>query len=571
MAEAELYRREPLELIKSGLLSIRTKSGELQAFFPNFAQRIVIAKIEKRISENKPVRIRLLKARQLGFSTLFEAIIYVFTSRRQGFHSLVIAHDEDGSKGLFEMNKLFHETLDPAFKPALKKSNEIALEFEGLKSKIDIDTSRNKSAGRSHTYQMVHKSESAFFAFPKEVNLGIANTVPDLPGTMIFDETTANGMNFYYDDVNKSIQCLDGFDFIFIPWVMNPEYKMPAPKMGISHANVNSIIENEAFSDDVLSTKCPKTRGLTKSEIAQKLDFDLTEEEAEVYRISLDVHKIDLSAEQLSWRRYAIAHKCGGDIDLFHQEYPLTVEEAFIFSGRPRFDVNMLRQLKAKAIRPIAEENLLRIYEQPEAYSKYIIGADTSEGLATGDNSSVTVINTRTFKQAAKYSGKLAPDLLASYIKLWAEKYNDALAVVESNNHGLVTLNYLKEIYSRVYYRKVYDKVSDIWTEKIGWQTSSRTKPLLISALDKALRAGLGVSDSQTIDELMTYVIEEDGATNASEGKKDDDVISLALAVQGYNETAEHTVEPPPQRKSLYLAPVDEDQRAAMEEMENGG
>jgi len=488
--------------VKSGKLKIRTKSGQIESFIPNFAQKIVIEKIEQRINEKKPVRIRLLKARQLGFSTLFEAIIYAFTSRREGFHSLVIAHDEDGSKGLFEMNKLYHETLDPMFKPNLRKSNEIALEFDGLKSRIDIDTSRNKSAGRSHTYQMVHKSESAYFHFPKEVNLGIANTVPDLPGTMIFDETTANGMNYYYDDVLRSVRGEDGFDFIFIPWAMNPEYKLTSPP-----------------------------------------SMTLDAEEREVIRTAKEKHGIDITNEQLSWRRYAILHKCGGDINLFKQEYPLTYEEAFIFSGRPRFDINILRQLRSAASNPIAMEDKLAIYEAPEPYSKYVLGVDTSEGLENGDNSSVSILNARTFSLAAKYSGKMAPDVLATYIKLWAERYNEALAVVESNNHGLVTLNYLKEIYPRVYYRKVYDKVADVWTEKIGWQTSARTKPLLISALDKALRSGLAVKDHQTIDELMTYIIEEDGATNASEGKKDDDVISLALAVQGYNETAEPEID----------------------------
>ena len=516
LAEQELYQRKPLELIKDGKLFIRTKSGEIKSFIPNFAQKIVLEKIEKRIEENKPVRIRLLKARQLGFSTLFEAILYAYTSRRQGFHSLVIAHDEDGSKGLFEMNKLFHETLDKNYKPELKKSNEIALEFDGLKSRIDIDTSRNKSAGRSHTYQMVHKSESAFFAFPKEVNLGIANTVPDLPGTMIFDETTANGMNFYYDDVNKSMMGIDGFDFIFIPWIMNPEYTMPAQP-----------------------------------------DMLLTDEEREVIRISKDIHKIDLTNEQISWRRYAIEHKCGGDLDLFHQEYPLTVEEAFIFSGRPRFAMDMLRKLKGSCRQPIATENLLDLYELPETLSKYILGCDTSEGLETGDNSSVVILNARTFSVSAHYSGKMAPDILASFIKTWAEKFNNALCVVESNNHGLVTLNYLKEIYSRIYYRKTFDKQANEWQEKIGWQTSSRTKPLLISVLDKALRDGLDIKSAKIVDELMTYVIEEDGSTNASEGKKDDDVIATALAVQGYIETGEkeNAVEPqaPPRNSAAAL------------------
>lgn len=450
------------------------------------------------MKENKPVRIRLLKARQLGFSTLFQAITYAFTSRREGFHSLVIADDEEGSKELFEMNKLYHERLDGALKPQLKKSNEIALEFEGLKSRIDIDTSRNKNAGRGSTFQIVHKSESSRFAFPKEVNLGIANAVADIPGSMIFDETTANGMNYYYDDVNRSIRGEDGFDFIFIPWILNPEYT-------ISYAP----------------------------------DQPLDAEELEIVRIAKEQYNLDLTAGQLAWRRFAIVHKCGGDLSLFRQEYPLTAEEAFIFSGRPRFDVNILRRLKSQAKSPRRVDGLLEIWNEPDPTAFYLLGVDTSEGLATGDLSCVTVLNAKTFTIDAAYSGKIPPDRLAYFIKGWAEMYNEGKVIVESNNHGLVTINYLKDIYRNIYSRRILDTSGEEFTEKIGFQTNLRTKPILIANLDRALRSGLAVPSHKIVESLMNYVIEEDGATNAAEGRTDDEVMATALAVQGYMEISE--------------------------------
>lgn len=453
--------------------------------------------IEKRIEEGRPVRIRLLKARQLGFSTLFEAIIYAFTSRREGFHSLVIAHEEDGSKGLFEMNKLYHEKLDNLLKPELKKSNEIALEFEGLKSRIDIDTSRNKRAGRSHTYQIVHKSESAYFQFPKEVNLGIANAVADLPGTMIFDETTANGMNFYYDEVQNSIKGTDGYDFIFIPWFYNPEYETP--------------IYNQ--------------------------NFVRTEEEKELAQKTKDLYKIELSDEKLNWRRFAIAHKCAGDVNLFRQEYPSDHEEAFIFSGRPRFDVNILRKLKTLCTKPTAKDGLLDIYEHPEPTANYVCGVDTSEGKVDGDKSSVIFVNCKTFKVVAEYNGLLEPDVLAHNVAAWSKLYNEALAVVEVNNHGFATLNELKKIYKNIYHRKSFVKEYNEWRHDIGFQTNLKTKPLMIGNLSKALRDGLEVPSVDIVNELLTFVINDDGSMSGSEGKKDDRVMALALAIQGYLES----------------------------------
>lgn len=394
------------------------------------------------------------------------------------------------------MNKLFQETLDNEFKTPTKKSNEIALEFDGLKSKIHIDTARNKRAGRGSTFQIVHRSESSRFQFYKDVSLGIANAVPDLPGTMIFDESTANGMELWFEDVQRSIKGEDGYDFVFVPWFYDENYTLP----------------------------CGPDFRLEKDELILK---DKVREQ----------YKVELSNEQINWYRFCLVHKCGGDAKLRSQEYPSYPEEAFLFSGRPRFDADTLIALKAKCIKPITSIGLLDVYEQFDPLAYYVMGVDTSEGLAIGDNSSVTVINCKTYTQSAHYSGKVAPDILASYIKEWATRYNRALVVVESNNHGLVTLNYLKDIYSRVYFRKSFDNITNEWVEKIGWQTSARTKPLLIGNLDKALRSGLCVKSHQTIDELMTYVISDDGTTNASEGKKDDSVISLALAVQGYLES----------------------------------
>ena len=509
LAEVETYRREPLELVKSGKLMISPKAGEIIPFIPNKAQMLMISKVQKCLDEKRPVRIRILKARQLGFSTLIEAIIYAFTSRREGFNSLVIADDDKGSRKLFEMNKLYHERLEDGLKPKLKRSNEIALEFEGLRSRIDIDTSRNKNAGRGDTYQIIHKSESSRFAYPKEVNLGIANSVPDLPCTMVFDESTANGMNNFYDDCMKSIRSEDGYELLFVPWYYDDTYSMPA------------------------------------------VDFVRTQDEVDIAAQVVKDSGIMLTDQQLSWRRYAITHKCGGSLDLFKQEYPTTVYEAFISSGRPRFDVNLLRKLMDNAKEP-HRYGLLDVFEYPDPLANYVIGVDTSEGLLHGDNSVVSVINCKTYAEDAIYCGKLAPDVLGEWVMKWGEMYNQALVVVEDNNHGLVTLGAMKGRYKNLYHRKTKDELVDGRTEKLGWRTTVRSKPILIGNVDASLRAGLTLRHKSTIEEFIWYVINDDGTTSAPEGKTDDRVMATACAVQGYIESKHERpiVVAPPERKS---------------------
>ncbi|MFC0274097.1 FtsK/SpoIIIE domain-containing protein [Metabacillus herbersteinensis] len=65
-------------------------------------------------------------------------------------------------------------------------------------------------------------------------------------------------------------------------------------------------------------------------------DFVLTDEEEELK----ELYNVD--NDQLYWRRWAIRNNCGGDPELFKQEYPANSEEAFLSSGRPRFDIKTL-------------------------------------------------------------------------------------------------------------------------------------------------------------------------------------------------------------------------------------
>ncbi len=224
----------------------------------------------------------------------------------------------------------------------------------------------------------------------------------------------------------------------------------------------------------------------------------------------------------------------------FRQEYEASFE---VVTGRPRFSTDIISKLMGLYREGTRRGDALNVYEPVDQLAKYIIGVDTSEGLIGGDRSTAVILNAKTFSVSAYYAGHMAPDLLALAVKDWATEYNGALVVVEDNNHGLLTINELKRVYTHLYYRKVKDEVTDEWTEKVGWRTTNRTKPLLIGNLDKQLRAGLSVTCKEILDELMTYVIDEDGTTNASEGGHDDLVIGLALAVQGYLES-EHAILP---------------------------
>ena len=265
------------------------------------------------------------------------------------------------------------------------------------------------------------------------------------------------------------------------------------------------------------------------------------------------MNEFDLTLEQLYWRKKTIANKCGGDLEMFHQEYPATPQEAFIASGRPRFDVKVLREYDMNCTEPEhvgylenknrqityhEEDNgLLQIWQMPSANKFYTIGADVAEGLETGDYS-VAVVMDENLNVVAKYRGHIDPDLYGIELVKLGWFYNEAYIAVENNNHGLTTLkSILRQEYYNVFYTKSYDRVNDVVSKKLGWSTTRKTKPYMIDKLAEYIRERfLGIKDKEIIMECYSYVIDEKGITNAQEGKHDDCVMALGICLMAFLE-----------------------------------
>ena len=75
--------------------------------------------------------------------------------------------------------------------------------------------------------------------------------------------------------------------------------------------------------------------------------------------------------------------------------------------------------------------------------------------------------------------------------------------------------------------------MADKITQKLGWTTSSRTKPLMIDKLTEFVREMyLGIYSDLIISEMFTYVIEDNGKTNAQSGCFDDTIMACAIMLQ---------------------------------------
>ncbi len=229
-----------------------------------------------------------------------------------------------------------------------------------------------------------------------------------------------------------------------------------------------------------------------------------------------------------------------------HQEYPSNPDEAFIRSGNPVFDTDMLRNLPVEEPRRFqmvtlsprntdfrpSPEGELSVWAWPDPDHRYCIGADVSEGLEHGDYSSAHVIDATDGRVVAHWHGRVDADIFGQILAELGWRYAGCLVGVESNNHGLTTLKALQRYgYKNIYRQRRLAQRHGEPTEILGWRTTVQSKPLAVDELNGGLRdEALTLACERTIAELRTFVRDPNGRTHGS--PHDDRVMSLAIANQ---------------------------------------
>jgi len=234
------------------------------------------------------------------------------------------------------------------------------------------------------------------------------------------------------------------------------------------------------------------------------------------------------------------------DPQKFAQEYSLE----FLSSGRGVFSPDLLKELRTNVV-DVGEEfttkegtkstvtkyQELTVYQEPVPGRTYVAGADVSEGVHGGDWSAITFFDRTSGEEVGHWHGMKAPDKFGEAINVWGRYFNNAMMVVEVNNHGLTTLTILKQlIYPSLYFRpSKFDTISSGWSERLGWKTTRVTRPLMIDDFNQNVRDGaLTIRSRYLLDEMQTFVYDRGNNMIAQEGFHDDAIFSAALAFQGF-------------------------------------
>lgn len=173
--------------------------------------------------------------------------------------------------------------------------------------------------------------------------------------------------------------------------------------------------------------------------------------------------------------------------------------------------------------------DIIRIFEEPKKGRPYVIGADTAgEG---SDRFAAHVIDNMTGRQVAVLHAQIAETEFPEQILRLGYMYNTALVAVECN-FSTYTVHELERLgYPKQYVRQSVDTYTHKTQKKFGFVTSKITRPVMISNLVRIVQeAPHLVSDNATIEEMLTFVRNEELRAEAAEGTHDDLVLSLAIA-----------------------------------------
>lgn len=386
-----LSRREWIEQF----FPIRDKDGKIHRLVLNPPQRKLMVTIIRMERAMMPVRIQILKARQQGFSTLVQALLFEMQLRGQEVRGLIVAHNQDTSSillaiaelGLTRMVKHEAEHNDGReefwmFKMRAKAKS--VLEFEKpIYGLTQITSAKTLGAGVGGTRSLVHFSEGSRYENADGVHSSVLPSLPDTPNTYGFDESTAFGAqgkfhsDFWEAWKQNDILMRDrmGWIAVFAAWWEHPEYAWTnsyGRGRDLPESKVTEI-QNTLEAEETWLLKQKYLRRWKPDDEWEQRHYSyghklIRDENGELKQVRSRVGMENcgntgawcwtrkgvgwqnVSYDQLAWRRQKQADKmAGNDETTFNQDYPSRPEVAFRSTGSGVFDPDLLDKYEKAA------------------------------------------------------------------------------------------------------------------------------------------------------------------------------------------------------------------------------
>ena len=497
---------------------ISYESDEYAPFIINKGQRKLLAEYYRAQRDSGKVWLVISKARQAGFTTLTNALMFHQSLFHKNSYVAIVAQREDTSKKNLAAIRTMLETLPWWFSQKCiewdrantgRHVNSVSqITFKSFLTDTEQKLqafSASAKAVRGETPTAIHWTETAFCDEAYQMAKAVFPALRRRAQSLVILESTSNGTGNFYADTVKSVN--DGSDsqfrLVFHAWHEDPLYREPVPA-----------------------------------------NFSPTDDEMELKK------ELGLDNEQLQFRRVAIADN-SGDVNSFMQEYPSTVDESFIATDSLYFtqDSHQVVEEAIENTQYISRINYddfgisdsdfgnTYIWAKPNPHYQYAIGVDSSEGTEGGDWTVIGVMDPFG-SLVACFRDKIRPDVTAAVVAHLGTRYNKAKVLVERNGgSGSYILN---ELQSRLRYSNLYYSEDG----RAGFITNEISKKKILANFQQGLiDRSIHMPYPELLNEMETMEVTDSGKIQAKKGNHDDVVMGLALTNESYREFRPKVIE----------------------------
>jgi hypothetical protein len=545
----KLLTKVDFEYFCSRYCKILTVEKRLETIIPWPSQRYlldIIAEEEKRQMDAPSIKIPivLLKSRQVGGTAISEAMIAHMVFLNSTTQGVIASDHPDNTLKLFQTLVRIYDNLPKWLQPTIDgkvKGNHLHFPHPMDSDVIAGSGNQKTTLGQGMTIDIGHLTEVSTW-IPEMCHAIDGDILPAFNSSrkhhslIILESTGAGGDgNWFHDHFQASRAGETTFKHAFIAWYMRPSWRLSA--------------EGVEFREETL--------------LMQK-------------RVEREVG-IKLDREQLAW--YQITRRdleSKGDLELFYQEYPSTIEEAFQTGYRSVFPIELISKVRDECRKPLAIfkvnlatsklqkvnleswtlsddikkwDNIFIMWELPKAGCVYVVGVDGAYGIAGRDNSAIEVLRVGNKnwgdEQVAEWCGNISPYELAKVAKLVGEVYRDKSLGLEALmacevNPGSPTLMTQIEL-QRMGYINFYTwqrplKMNNMTSTEYGWWTTQSTRHLLTERIEEYIKKfHLKINSPPFTEEMRSFVNTKvhlgQKHIEHAPGKHDDRIMALGIAL----------------------------------------
>ena len=545
------------------------------------SQQLILDHVLYLKSKGRPQKLILTKARQLGASTLVEALLAWRAMFFANVNCLIVSHDPGHGAFLFGILQHIYDYMPWWLKPMCSSRKiEKGMIFDaeehderarlgGLGSRIMVQAANQMTGvGQGLRLNAVHGSEVSEWRQAKEIIEGdMGNALWDLPDTLAILESTAKGINYFYKLWQDSVRLGERANWhpVFLPWFFE-KTRVRAPEKGWKVEEPERLMAARAKNDWLRCSACGsylESPRATAGEMCGRCSGGL-------------LNPVELTRDQMCWmwHRRINTGTDGESLKLLRQEQSSTAEEAFVVMGNQAFPYDAMQFANSTLRHPIAEgfldakgnfhgmvqtrtgvhchqewcksdhehdEKPLKIWEFPRPGYKYTVGADAAEGLGGDHDFSVAVVN-RIAPQtggldeqvAVWRSNEIDPVSFAYPISFLGRMYNEAVVAVETWGLDSTMAHLKNQIAYPNLWRFRYVDTNDPLSNKLGWRTTQQTKPRLWTYATRWLRQRIWrINDVVTFEEMKAFRKDKNNPlkAEAAEGHHDDTIMASMIAL----------------------------------------